>query len=279
MSSSQYLRNKLASMPRVLNTKKPQDASDITTKKRLSNSRFFPIDGQDKGTLREASDMSTSNGKAPISTQKQTGQPKDSSDFTAYRGAVGIDKDLAYLRGRLVDCNSRILDQNVPQTFTSGQRNALTVANSGSDFVRQKLQCAQERTPHTTGQVGPPVFVDDTIRIPPVGPNTRNVNVDPNIRVSNVYSICCPPKANHEIKANVPFERTTHGPTKFTALGYQEGNDPPYKAGSLIPRPKFIEKHRGNDIFVNPERPFVRYQGSEVAVQRLDKPRHADIKP
>lgn len=262
MSSSQYLRNKLASMPRVLNTKKPQDASDITTKKRLSNSRFFPIDGQDKGTLREASDMETSRGKAPISTQKQTGQPKDSSDFTAYRGAVGIDQDLAYLRGRLVDCNSRILDQNVPQTFTTGQRNALTVANSGSDFVRQKLQCAQERTPHTTGQVGPSVFVDDTIRIPTVDPTKW-----------------CPSNANHEIKANVPFERTRHGPTKFTTLGYQEGNDPAYKAGSLIPRPKYIEKHHGNDLFVNPERPFVRYQGSELPVQRLDKPRNGDVKP
>jgi hypothetical protein len=262
MSSSQYLRNKLASMPRVLNSKKPQDSSDITTKKRLSNSRFFPINGQDKGTLREASDMSTSNGKAPISTQKQTGQPKDSSDFTAYRGAVGIDKDLAHRRGRLVDCNSRILNQNVPQTFNTGQRNALTVANSGSDFVRQKLQCAQERTPHTKGQVGPGVFVDDTIRIPTVDPTKW-----------------CPSNANHDIKANVPFEKTTHGPTKFTTLGYQEGNDPPYKAGALIARPKYIEKHRGNDLFVNPERPFVRYQGSELPVQRLDKPRHADIKP
>lgn len=263
MSSSQYLRNKLASMPKVLNTLKPLDSSDITTKKRLSSSRFFPINGQDKGTLREASDLETSKGKAPISTKKQTGQPRDSSDFTAYRGAVGIDKDLAYYRGRLKEeCNSRILDQNEPTTFTSGQRNALTVANSGSDFVRQKLACAQQRTPHTTGQVGPPVFVDDTIRIPPVDP-----------------TICCPSNANHEIKANVPFERTTHGPTKFSALGYQEGNYPPYKIGSLIPRPKYIEKHHGNDLLVNPKRLFVRYQGSALPVQRIDKPRFGDVKP
>ena len=271
MSSSQYLRNKLASMPRVLNTLKPQDSSDITTKKRLSNSRFFPINGQDKGTLREASDMETSNGKPAISTQKQTGQPKDSSDFTAYRGAVGIDQDLAYLRGRLdVDCNERFLDKNRPQTFGSVnyngnkivERTALVITNSGSDFVRQKLQCAQQRTPHTTGQVGPPVFVDDTIRIPTVDPTK-----------------CCPSNANHEIKDLSPYQRTTHGPTKFTALGYQEGNDPPYKIGSLIPRPKYIEKHHGNDLFVNPERPFVRYQGSALPVQRIDKPRFGNVKP
>lgn len=269
MSSSQYLRNKLASMPRVLNTKKPQDASDITTKKRLSNSRFFPVNGQDKGTLREPSDMGTSKGKPTISTQKLTGQPKDSSDFTAYRGAVGIDKDLAYQRGRLVDCNSRFLDENLPQTFGSVdsngnkivERSALVITNSGSDFVRQKLACAQQRTPHTTGQVGPPLFVDDTIRIPAA------------------ISVCCPSKANHEIKANVPFERTTHGPTKFTAIGYQEGNNPPYKAGSLIPRPKYIENHHGNDLNVNPERQFVKYQGSDVRMKRLDKPRFGDVKP
>jgi len=48
MSSSQYLRNKLASMPKVLNTLKPLDSSDITTKKRLSSSRIFPINGQDE---------------------------------------------------------------------------------------------------------------------------------------------------------------------------------------------------------------------------------------
>ena len=130
------------------------------------------------------------------------------------------------------------------------------------NFVRQKLACAQQRTPHTTGQVGPPVFVDDTIRIPPVDP-----------------TICCPSNANHEIKANVPFERTTHGPTKFSALGYQEGNDPPYKIGSLIPRPKYIEKHHGNDLLVNPKRLFVRYQGSALPVQRIDKPRFGDVKP
>ena len=269
MSSSQYLRNKLASMPRVLNTKKPQDASDITTKKRLSNSRFFPINGQDKGTLREASDMETSKGKPTISTQKLTGQPRDSSDFTAYRGAVGIDKDLAYLRGRLVDCNKRFLDENIPQTFGSVdsngnkivERTALVITNSGSDFVRQKLSCAQQRIPHTEGKVGPSVFVDDTIRIPaPI-------------------SVCCPPNANHEIKVLSPYQRTTHGPTKFTTIGYQEGNNPPYKAGSLIPRSKYIEKHRGNDLKVNPERPFVRYQGSDIRMKRLDKPRFGNVKP
>jgi hypothetical protein len=263
MSSSQYLRNKMASMPRVLNTMKPQDASDITTKKRLSNSRFFPINGGDKGTLREASDMETSKGKATISTQKSTGQPKDSSDFTAFRGAVGINKDLAYYRGRLVDCNSRFLDENLPQTFTAGERTALTVANSGSDFVRQKLQCAQQRVPHTTGQVGPALFVDDTIRLRPVDSSCST----------------CIPSANHEIKANVPFERTTNGPTKFSTLPHQEPNNPPYKSGGLIHRSKYIEKHHGNDLNVNPQRPFVKYQGSDLPLQRLDKPRFGDVKP
>ena len=257
MSSSQYLRNKMAASPKILNTKKPQDASDITTKKRLSNSRFFPIAGADKGTLREASDMETSKGKPTISTQKLTGQPRDSSDFTAFRGAVGIGNDYASQRGRL------LTNSNSPGSIS----NCIPISpviptKDASTITRERLFCHETKPPaHTTGQVGPPLFVDDTIRIPPVDPT------------------CCPLKANHEIKATVPFERTTHGPTKFTALGYQEGNDPPYKAGSLIPRNKYIEKHHGNDLNVNPKRPFIRYQVSELPVQRLDKPRHGDVKP
>jgi hypothetical protein len=257
MSSSQYLRNKLAAMPKVLNTKKPQDASDITTKKRLSNSRFFPITGADKGTLREPSDMGTSKGKPTISTQKLTGQPRDSSDFTAYRGAVGIDQDLAYQRGRLLANSS---------SFGSIS-NCVAIApviptKDASTITRERLFCHQTKPPaHTTGQVGPPLFVDDTIRIPEVNP------------------ACCPLKANHSVKANVPFERTRNGPNKFSALGHQLGNKPPYKAGSLIPRNKFIEKHHGNDLFVNPQRQIVKYQGSNVPLQRLDKPRFGDVKP
>ncbi len=247
----------MAASPKILNTLKPLDASDITTKKRLSSSRFFPINGQDKGTLREPSDMGTSKGKPTISTQKLTGQPRDSSDFTAYRGAVGIDKDLAYQRGKLLtNSNSDGSISNcVPMSPVIPTKDASTI-------TRERLLCHETKPAvHTKGQVGPPLFVDDTIRIPAA------------------VSVCCPLKANHEIKANVPFERTTYGPTKFTALGYQEGNDPPYKAGSLIPRNKYIEKHHGNDLNVNPQRPFVRYQGSDVRMKRLDKPRFGNVKP
>jgi hypothetical protein len=257
MSSSQYLRNKMAASPKILNTLKPQDASDITKKKRLIASRFFPIDGADKGTMREASDLSTSKGKETLSHQKQTGQPKDSSDFTAFRGAVGINKDLSYYRGRLLtnSSSSGSISNCVPISPVIPTKDASTI-------TREKLLCHQTKPSfHTTGQVGPPLFVDDTIRIPVID------------------STCCPLKANHEVKATVPFERTTYGPSKFSTIPYEQSNNPPYKAGSLIPRSKYIEKHHGNDLFVNPERQFVRYQGSEVPVQRLDKPRFGDVKP
>jgi len=257
MSSSQYLRNKMAASPKILNTLKPQDASDITTKKRLIASRFFPISGGDKGTMREASDLSTSDGKKILSYQKQTGQPKDSSDFTAFRGAVGINKDLASQRGRL------LTNSDSPQSISKCvPMSAVIPTKDASTITRERLFCHQTKPMvHTTGQVGPPLFVDDTIRIPAVD------------------STCCPLKANHAIKANVPFEKTRNGPSKFSALGHQIGNRPPYKAGSLIPNNKYIEKHHGNDLFVNPDRPFVRYQGSNVPLQRLDKPRFGDVKP
>jgi len=257
MSSSQYLRNKMAASPKILNTKKPQDASDITTKKRLSSSRFFPINGGDIGTMREASDLSTSNGKKIISYQKTTGQSRDSSDFTAFRGAVGIGNDYASQRGRLLTNSDSpgSISKCIPISPVIPTKDASTI-------TRERLFCHETKPPaHTIGQVGPPLFVDDTIRIP------------------EVNSTCCPLKANHQVKADVLFRRTVNGPTKFSALGYQEGNRPPYKAGSLIPRNKFIEKHHGNDLFVNPQRQIVKYQGSDVPLQRLDKPRFGDVKP
>jgi hypothetical protein len=271
MSYSQYLKNKMAAAPKILNTRKPLEASEITTKRRLGASSFFNVDGADKGTMREASDMETSRGKAPISYQKQTGIPKDSSDFTAYRGSQGLGNDAAHARGRLLAHSNDLTSIstcvdlpaiNRPVFHTTGRRTANTVPTSGSDFIRQKIACAQRRTPHTSGQVGPPLFVDDTIRIPQVDP-----------------TVCCPTVANHSIKANVPFERTISGPTKFTTLGYQEGNDPPYKAGALIASAKYIEKHHGNDLHVNPKRPFVKFQGSHLATRRINEPRFGVVKP
>jgi len=247
----------MAASPKILNTLKPQDASDITKKKRLTASRFFPIDGADKGTMREDSILETSKGKKIVSYQKQTGQPKDSSDFTAYRGAVGIDRDLAYYRGKLLTNSDspESISKCVPMSPVIPTKDASTI-------TRERLFCHETKPMvHTTGQVGPPLFVDHTIRIP------------------SVDSKCCPLKANHEVKADVPFERTTYGPSKFTAIGYQEGNRPPYKAGSLIPNNKYIEKHHGNDLNVNSKRLFVPYEGSVLPLQRLDKPRFGDVKP
>ena len=167
---------------------------------------------------------------------------------------VMIKDRLKTVLASLSSLGSSIAKSNLPA--------AIIPTKDASTVTRERLFCHETKPMvHTTGQVGPPVFVDNTIRIP------------------SVDSTCCPLKANHEVKADVPFERTTHGPSKFTALGYQEGNVPPYKAGSLIDRPKYIEKHHGNDLNVNPKRLFVEYKGSNLPLQRLDKPRFGDVKP
>lgn len=258
MSSSEYLRNKMAATPKILNTLKPREASDITTKKRLAASRFFNLNGGDLGTMREDSILETSKGKATLAYQKETGRPKDSSDFTAYRGAVGINDDAAYHRGKLLtnsnDAGSISACTPVP---------ILPTPKDASTITRERLLCHQTFVPaHTTGQVGAPLFVDDTIRIPKVNPP------------------CCPLVANHNVKANVPFERTTHGPLKFTTINEEYGSQPPRKVGALIPRAKYIEKHHGNDFNVNPQRPFVKYQPAQsLPVRRLNEPRFGQVKP
>jgi len=248
----------MAAAPKILNTLKPLEASDITTKKRLAASRFFNVNGADLGTMREDSVLETSKGKASLSHQKQTGRPKDSSDFTAYRGAVGINNDAAYRRGELIANSSdpRSISACITIPTTAPTKDASTI-------TRERLLCHDLKPPvHTTGQVAGPVFVDNTVRIPQVNPR------------------CCPLLANHDVKAIVPFQRTTQGPTKFTTINEEYSAEPPYKVGALIARPKYIEKHHGNDLNVNPKRPFVRYQPAQgLPVRRIDAPRFGQVKP
>jgi len=254
----------MAAAPKILNTLKPLEASDITTKKRLAASRFFNVDGADLGTVREDSVLGTTKGKKILSHQKQTGRPKDSSDFTAYRGAVGINNDAAYRRGELIANSSdpRSISACIVIPTTAATKDASTI-------TRERLLCHDLRPPvHTTGQVAGPVFVDDTIRIPAV--------------LSESGVRCCDniTTANHEVKALVPYVRTTRGPTKFTTIGEEYSTQSPYKVGALIARPKYIEKHHGNDLNVNPQRPFVRYQPAQgLPVRRIDAPRFGQVKP
>jgi hypothetical protein len=248
----------MAAAPKILNTLKPLEASDITTKKRLAASRFFNVDGADRGTTREDSVLETSKGKKILSNQKQTGRPKDSSDFTAYRGSQGIQDDAPHARGQIILNSSDPASHNacivIPTTAPT---------KDSSTITRERLLCHTLKPPvHTSGQVAGPVFVDNTIRIP------------------QVNSTCCPLVANHAVKAIVPFQRTTHGPTKFTTIGEEYSSEPPRKTGLLIARPKYIEKHHGNDLNVNPQRPFVKYQPAQgLPVGRINVPRFGQVKP
>jgi hypothetical protein len=248
----------MAAAPKILNTLKPLEASDITTKKRLAASRFFNVDGADLGTVREDSVLGTTKSKQILSHQKQTGRPKDSSDFTAYRGSQGINNDAAYRRGELIANSSdpRSISACIVIPTTAPTKDASTI-------TRERLLCHDLRPPvHTTGQVAGPVFVDNTVRIPQVNPT------------------CCPLVANHDVKAHVPYVRTTRGPTKFTTIGEEYSTESPYKVGALIARPKYIEKHHGNDLKVNPRRPFVTYQPAQgLPVRRIDAPRFGQVKP
>jgi hypothetical protein len=260
MSSSEYLRKKMAASPKILNTLKPLEASDITTKRRLAASRFFNVNGGDLGTMREDSILQSSKGKATLSYQKETGRPKDSSYFTSFRGAVGINDDAAYHRGKL------LTNSNSPGSISACVPipTPLPTPKDSSTITRERLQCHETKPlVHTSGKVTGPLFVDNTVRIPQITP-TR----------------CCPLKANHDIKDIVSFQRTTHGPTKFTSINEEYSIEPPRKTGLLIARSKYIEKHHGNDLNVDPKRPFVKYQPPQgLPVRRINEPRFGQVKP
>jgi len=158
-----------------------------------------------------------------------------------------------------------------PQFFTTGQRTAFTVSTNASSFIKQKLACANQLAlmPHTSGQVGPPVFVDDTISL-------------------NGYSNCVQnetlrPKAIHDIKAVVPYP--THPPRpsqaggQYAILGVPTTIPVQYKVGAPLRNIPYVEKHHGNDLNVNPKRAFVRYQGNGPAHNKINKPNFANVKP
>jgi hypothetical protein len=271
MSYAEYMRRKSAAATVILDTRKPTDSSMYTLKKRHMASTVFPVNGGDIGSMIEGSGRS-GNSHQPLSYQKSTGRPKDSSDYTSYRGSQAIRNDAAYDRGRIEQtCGSGECVPRNPDFFTTGQRTASTVSTNASSFIKQKLACTNQLAlmPHTSGQVGPPVFVDNTISL-------------------NGYSNCVQnetlrPKAIHDIKAEVPYP--THPPRpsqaggQYAILGVPTTIPVQYKAGAPLRNIPYVEKHHGNDLNVNPKQAFVRYQGNGPAHNKINKPNFANVKP
>lgn len=185
MSYTEYMRRKAASAPTVINNQKLRTASELTQERRLMASSDFSVDGRQYGTTRgDLLITETSvNQQNTTSFQKQTGRPKNASEFTAYVGANPIRQGNTFANGNTQNAGKvtvagscynttstggkLIAEPSTYVTGTTGQVSANTVARSGSDYIRERLACQKAKgEQHIQSELGPTVFKDDTISRP-----------------------------------------------------------------------------------------------------------------
>lgn len=169
MSYTEYLRTKMASLPKGITVRKPTDASMYTTKKRMESTQVFYRDGSGVGTLSKNTDRPVYN-NAALSHKKSIGRPPDASTYTAYRGNLGISQDLPYRAGGKKDLSC--IDPNMyPPTPGSW------TYPSASNDTKSKVSCPAER--------GDPIsdtkFVDNTISLSAMHPRMITECCDHNI--------------------------------------------------------------------------------------------------
>lgn len=289
MSYTEFLRSKKSTAVKVINTKLLQDASDITTQRRLGASRVFALNNsQTKGAINHPIDFSQEPIRQTVSGYKAAGGNNEfatrkvgsASDFTAYVGGQAIGKEAQ------AGMPAARITQTPAIRLTSP-----AVSQSASDFTRKTQGCKESLgEPHAAATVTPPVFVDDTIR------NLGNPVLCTTGSVAKTgacaNSITSRP-ANHGVKAQTAFPDTPNRPSQaggqlaifgnlepgkdVSAYGGRNapahlkidkpvrsirttaGANPRYKAGAATPHIRTVPEHHGNDLKVNPIRVPTKY--------------------
>jgi hypothetical protein len=159
-----------------------------------------------------------------------------------------------------------------PRPQTTGVMSARTVPRNASNNTKDIIMC-KERQPEPHNDVNTPMqkgihhFIDDHISL-----NTGTFRIGTGSSTNNGSTIASSnaiiglgadglpggcPRAIHTISAVTP--RPTWGPRPSKGAGglfnpVVPSQDRPYKAGALVPSDhlKYVEKHHGNDLRVNP---------------------------
>lgn len=162
MSYTEYLRRKAQAAPKIIDTRINTDASMFTMTKRLSASSTFSTTNR-KAVISNTLDPYVVPGNLvalQATTKASGGRVPDASTFTAYKGAVAIDSDYrnGYPNGKVT------LAANLDTTLcTTSFVNGPTPQKSASDWIRSQVCTVNCRQPHTANELGPPVWVGDTI--------------------------------------------------------------------------------------------------------------------
>uniref|UniRef100_A0A6C0JNZ8 Uncharacterized protein n=1 Tax=viral metagenome TaxID=1070528 RepID=A0A6C0JNZ8_9ZZZZ len=262
MSSSDYLRTKLAAMQRVVSVQKPTDSSAYTGKLRMAAARqgFF-IDGTSKGSLRNNTDdapMYGNNPHAPVSSFKSSaGEIPLSSDRTTFAGSTAAWYDI---QAQNAGGKKNLLCVNPTSTISPPSFSY----SSGSDHTRILASSCLTKTGGVTDSPGDPTFVDNTIRL--------------SAGVESKVTGCCGPQiedANHTHSPGLPLNKQVEaiGKPFYIAPNPQPNNVARKQGGGYLgPQVGYVENKQG---FVEPTRPIPKApgpQGQRKAVLRINDP-------
>lgn len=264
MSYTEYLRSKTAAATVVIDTRPKLSASDFTQRQRFAASQDFPSNGQRLGAVNRPIDLAFDPLRSVQSYQKTSGgKVQDASFFTAYCGGQAVGKNV-----------QAGLDANIITQTPSVNIQSLPVAQTASDFTRQTQGCKVSLgEPHEAATVTPSKFVDNTIR------NQGNPR------------LCTVPIPNHSVKAETTSPQFPSRPSQGGGqlalkgdlapgkeLGALGGN-PHYKKGAALRHVPVVGDHHGNDMNVNPKRPFVKYQipAGTPAHVKINEPNHYPV--
>lgn len=262
MSSSDYLRTRLAALSKVVSVQKPIDSSLYTARKRMATSATgFFIDGSSVGTTRNSTVDSPTHGPLlhlVASYQKaSTGKVPSSSDYTTYAGGTSAAYDI---QTRNAGGQKALLCVN-PQQFPPAPSFNYATA---SDRTRA-IKCPDNKNGVTDGP-GAPLFVDNTIRL--------------SSGVPSKVDGCCGHQIEepvHETKdtilVGINNQRYAVGKPFFVPDNQEPRNVAPKQGGGhLGPRTAFVERKRG---YVKPTPPIPVApggQGQDKAILRLNNP-------
>lgn len=255
------MRRKDAAAIKIVSTRENTDASTHTWKVKMASSTVFSRDGSSIGVINRPQDLQDDTLKKVLSYRKATGKNSDASQFSQCMAGTALSASLTSANAKpsptitVSPCCVNILP-TVP-------------ALSGSDFIRNRTACqVANGEEHDAATVTPPVFVDDTIRL-------------------SVGIVPCATTASHvihSIKQETAYpihpNRPSQAGGQYALIGASTTTpDDARKVGAALRNIPYVEKHHGNDLGVNPKRPFVRYQipAGSPAHLKINEPIHYPV--
>ena len=236
MSYTEYLRRKAAAEEKVISTRQKMDASSYTMQKRLASAQVFAYTGNPSGALLPHYDTSDKRFLRPAGRlEKATGPNADSSAFTQFLGgqAIGAAIQAGLKPDKITSECCYVIDAPV-------------APSRASDFIKtveaNAQICGEKHDPLT---IDKPIFVDNTISL------------------NGAY--CATPPVIHDRKDLIPRvhynARPSQADGQYALIGaITTSPDDARKVGAALRKIPYVEKHHGNDLGVNPKRPFRRYQ-------------------